>query len=163
MRIQPLHDHLLVRPILKGDLSKAGLIIPAMVAKNAPFRYADVIEVGTGRVNAEGKTVQLVVKVGDVVAFAKGAGLDVPVETDAGEEILLLIQERYVLGIVHDLKRPSSIIGMDGHLLDMQPVSRARPDSVYKNIDELDRQAKDWPEFGNNTADHVDEETHDGD
>ena len=156
MRIQPLHANLLVRPILKGDLSRGGLIMPTIAAKNAPFRYADVVETGTGRVNAEGKTIPLTVKAGDVVAFAKGAGLELPIETDTGEEILLLLEERYVLGIVHGLKRPTAILGLDGHLLDMEPQSRGRPDVVYKNQDELDRQAKDWPEFGT-TTDHVDE------
>jgi len=147
VRIQPLADQLLIKPILSGDTTRTGLLIPSIARGNAPYRFGDVVEVGTGRVNAQGVTVPLVVKQGDVVAYAKGAGLELPIETDTGESMMLLLPERYVLGIVHDYRRPTSIEGLDGRLLEMTPQSSAKPDVAYKNIDDLDRCKVDWPQF----------------
>jgi co-chaperonin GroES (HSP10) len=133
VRIQPLHAQLLVAPIPFGAESKAGLLIPEIARNNHPFRYADVVEVGVGRTNAEGKTVPLQCRVGDVVAFAKGAGLEIPIEDEKGERIMLLLDEKFVLGIVHDLKRSSGITGLDGKILAMTPTSLAKPDVGYEN------------------------------
>src|SRR5262245_13389821 len=130
MRIVPLHAQLLIRPVLQGDITRTGLLIPSIARGNAPYRFGDVVEAGPGRVNAQGTLVPLTCKPGDVVAYAKGAGLDIPIEIDDGEEMLVLLDERYVLGIVHDYRRPTSIMGADGRLLDMAPASRARPDIV---------------------------------
>jgi co-chaperonin GroES (HSP10) len=139
MRIQPLHAQLLVRPHAAGSTTKGGLLVPSIAMNNAPYRYGDVVEVGRGRINANGINIPLQVEAGQVIAYAKNAGLEVPIETDDGEEVLTLIDEKFVLGIVHGLERPSILTGIDGRLLMMQPSSRAMPDSAAKNREELER------------------------
>lgn len=157
MRIKPLHDQLVVKPIENGAYSSGGLLIPSIARNNSPYRYGDVVEVGSGRVNSEGKKVGCVCKKGDVVAYARNSGVEFPIYDDDGvEEVVLLISEKYVLGRVEGLKRNSSLMGIDGKLMMMMPQSMAKADSSYKNIEDLSRQAKDWPEFGD-SSDHVDE------
>jgi co-chaperonin GroES (HSP10) len=159
MKIQPLHDQLVVAPIADGKYTKGGLLVPDVARDSAPYRFADVLEVGTGRTNNAGVNIPCVCKAGDVIAFAKGAGIEFPLRDAEGEEkVVLLLSEKYVLGIVHDLPRPSLIYDRDGELMRMSPQSSALPDSVYKNRDELDRATVDW---GVDTSDHVDEETTD--
>jgi len=153
MRLQPLHRQLLVRPNAEGDVSAGGLLIPETVTSKVPYRFGEVLAVGTGSVNGQGQTVPCICQVGDVVAYARNAGLEIPVDA----MVQLLIDERYILARVHDLPVASVLSGVDGRLLAMEPRSHAKADSVYKNIDELDRQAKDWPGFGDN-RDHQDED-----
>lgn len=135
MRLQPLHSNLIIRPRVNADTTDTGLLIPDIAKGNMPYRFGTVVDVGTGRVNAEGKTIPLVVKTGDVVAYAKGAGVEFPMDN----EVLLLLEEKYVLGIAHDLPVASLLTGIDGRLLKMAPLSRAMPDSAAKNREELER------------------------
>lgn len=138
MRIQPLYDNLVIRPRVNSPVTKSGFLIPDIARSSSPFRYGEVIETGTGRVNAEGKVVPLVCKAGDVVCYAKGAGTEIPLETEASSEVVLLLPERYVMGIVHDMPQQTLLTGLDGRLLTMQPTSRAMPDSAAKNREEIE-------------------------
>ena len=138
MRIQPLYDNLVIRPRVNSPVTKSGFLIPDIARSSSPFRYGEVIETGTGRVNAEGKVVPLVCKPGDVVCYAKGAGTEIPLETENSEEVVLLLPERYVMGIVHDLPVQTVIQGLDGRLLAMTPSSRAMPDVAAKNREEAE-------------------------
>ncbi len=138
MRLEPLHENLIIRPRVNSDVSKGGLLIPDVAKQSEPYRFGECIAVGTGRVNAEGKNVPLVVKAGDVVAYAKGAGTEFPLDN----EVVLLLPERYVLAIAHDLPQETRISGTDGRLLSMMPSSRAMPDSAAKNREELELAAR---------------------
>lgn len=138
MKIQPLHDQLLVRPRVISNTTRSGFLIPDVAKQSSPFRYGEVVAVGIGRTNAEGLTVPLQCKAGDCVAYAKGAGLEMPIETDTGEEVLVLLPEKFVLGIVTDLPMPTTITGVDGRLLAMMPTSRAMPDSAAKMREEAE-------------------------
>ena len=138
MKITPLYDNLVIRPRTNSPVTKAGFLIPEIARQSHPFRYGEVIAAGTGRVNAEGKTVPLVCKAGDVVCYAKGAGTEIPVEDENSSEVVLLLPERYVMGIVHDLPQQTMIQGLDGRLMSMVPTSRAMPDSAAKNREELE-------------------------
>lgn len=134
MKLQPIYDRILVLPIPDGSLSKGGLLIPSVAKASSPFQYGDVIAVGTGRVNLEGKLVPLTVSVGQVVMYIRKAGAVVPVTDDAGDDIPhVLIREPDIMAIVHDLPRQSLITGVDGRLLQMIPTSKGLPDSVYEN------------------------------
>lgn len=138
MRIQPLHSNLIIRPRANSDVSRGGIAIPGIAKASYPFRFGEVLEVGTGRVNAEGKVIPLNVKAGDIVCYAKGAGTEIPLETDTSSEIVVLLGEQYVLGIVHDLPQQTLIQGLDGRLLAMAPTSRAMPDSAAKMREEAE-------------------------
>lgn len=138
MRLQPIHDRILVLPIAEGQVSKGGLLLPDIAMSSRVFQYGDVVAVGTGRINVEGKQVPLVVKVGDVVQYPRKAGIVVPVTNDQGEDVPhALMREVDVFAIVHDLPRQTMITGVDGRLLSMIPTSKGIPDAAYQNEEEL--------------------------
>ncbi len=138
MKLTPLYDQLIIRPRVNSPTTKSGFLIPDIARASHPFRYGEVLAVGGGRVNAEGATVPLQCQVGDVVCYAKGAGTEIPIEHESGEEVVLLLPERYVMAKVHDLPVQTLIAGVDGRLLAMMPTSRAMPDSAAKNREELE-------------------------
>jgi len=90
----PLHDRILVRRAEVDDAVRGGIIIPDS-AKEKP-REGDVISVGKGKSNDEGKVFPLDVKAGDRVLFGQYSGTEIKID---GEE-LLTMREEEVLGIV---------------------------------------------------------------
>ncbi len=78
----PLHDRILVRRIEEGETVRGGIIIPDS-AKEKP-QEGEVIAVGKGKSNDEGKTFPLDVKAGDRVLFGKWAGTEIKID---GEEL----------------------------------------------------------------------------
>ena len=71
MKVHPLHDRVLLKRIEEQEVKRGGIIIPD-TAKEKP-QEAEVIEVGKGRVNDDGKTIPLVVKKGDRSSSASTA------------------------------------------------------------------------------------------
>jgi chaperonin GroES len=90
----PLHDRILVRRLEEGATVQGGIIIPDS-AKEKPLE-GEVISVGKGKSNDEGKVFPLDVKSGDQVLFGKYSGTEVKID---GED-LLIMREEEVLGIV---------------------------------------------------------------
>ena len=90
----PLHDRILVRRIEEGESIRGGIIIPDS-AKEKP-QQGEVISVGKGKSNDEGKVFPLDVKAGDNILFGKYAGTEIKID---GEE-LLIMREEEVLGIL---------------------------------------------------------------
>jgi chaperonin GroES len=90
----PLHDRILVRRIEEGESVRGGIIIPDS-AKEKP-QEGEVISVGKGKSNDEGKVFPLDVKKGDRVLFGKYSGTEIKID---GEE-LLIMREEEVLGIL---------------------------------------------------------------
>jgi len=90
----PLHDRILVRRIEEGETVRGGIIIPD-TAKEKP-QEGEVISVGKGKSNDEGKVFPLDVKSGDRVLFGKYAGTEIKID---GEEFLIMREEE-VLGIL---------------------------------------------------------------
>ncbi len=139
MKIAPTYDRILILPIPEGKVSKGGLLIPAIAERSRVFTYGDVVAVGTGRINAEGKVVPLTLKVGDVAMFARKAGVLVPIPDDDGDDVEhVLLREPDVMAVVTGLARDTGLIGSDGRLLSMVPTSKGLPDVVYKNREEMD-------------------------
>ena len=68
----PLHDRILVRRIEEGESIRGGIIIPDS-AKEKP-QQGEVISVGKGKSNDEGKVFPLDVKAGDSILFGKYSG-----------------------------------------------------------------------------------------
>jgi len=141
MIIVPLFDRILVRPIDdEAPQTKGGLVIPQVALGKRAYQYGEAIAVGPGRCDAHGVTVACTVKVGDVVAFPRSAGVPFPLLDDAGrEEVVYVLREPEILATVTGLERASSIVGLDGAMLAMAPVSLARPDAAYKNLDDVAR------------------------
>jgi chaperonin GroES len=90
----PLHDRILVRRVEEEKSVRGGIIIPDS-AKEKP-QEGEVISVGKGKSNAEGKVFPLDVRAGDRVLFGKYSVTEVKID---GEE-LLIMREEEVLGIV---------------------------------------------------------------
>ena len=93
-KFTPLHDRLLVRRIEEGETTRGGIIIPDS-AKEKP-QEGEVISVGKGKSNDEGKVFPLAVKEGDRILFGKYSGTEIKID---GEE-LLIMREEEVLGIL---------------------------------------------------------------
>ena len=90
----PLHDRLLVRRIEEGESIRGGIIIPD-TAKEKP-QEGEVIAVGKGKSNDEGKVFHLDVKAGDRILFGKWGGTEIKID---GEDFLIM-KEDEVLGIL---------------------------------------------------------------
>jgi len=90
----PLHDRILVKRIEEGESIRGGIIIPDS-AKEKP-QEGQVISVGKGKSNDEGKVFPLDVKAGDSVLFGKYSGTEIKLD---GEEFLIMREEE-VLGIL---------------------------------------------------------------
>ena len=94
MPFQPLNDRILVQRIERDSMSKGGIIIPD-TAKEKP-QEGEVVAVGTGARDENGKIVELDVKAGDRVLFGKWSGTEVKLN---GED-LLIMKESDIMGIV---------------------------------------------------------------
>src|SRR5437764_13269431 len=93
-KLTPLHDRILVRRREGQESVRSGIIIPDS-AKEKP-QEGEVIAVGKGKSNDEGKVFPLDVKAGDRILFGKYSGTEVKID---GEE-LIIMREEEVLGIV---------------------------------------------------------------
>ena len=92
----PLHDRILVRRIDEGESIRGGIIIPES-AKEKPME-GEVIAVGKGKSNDEGKIFPLDVKSGNRILFGKYSGTEIKID---GVEFLIMREEE-VLGIVKE-------------------------------------------------------------
>jgi chaperonin GroES len=90
----PLHDRILVRRVDEGETVRGGIIIPD-TAKEKP-QEGEVIAVGKGKSNDEGKVFPLDVQSGDRILFGKYSGTEIKID---GEEFLIMREEE-VLGIL---------------------------------------------------------------
>jgi len=93
-KFTPLHDRILVRRLEEGETVRGGIIIPDS-AKEKP-QQGEVISVGKGKSNDEGKVFPLDVKAGDTILFGKYSGSEIKLD---GED-LLIMREEEVLGIL---------------------------------------------------------------
>jgi len=94
MKVRPLRDRVLVKPLTEKEVVKGGIIIPD-TAKEKP-NEGEVIAVGSGRVLEDGKVQPLDVKKGDKVIYSKYGGTEIKIE---GEEHILM-KEEDILGII---------------------------------------------------------------
>jgi chaperonin GroES len=94
MKIRPLNNRVLIKRIEELTRTPGGLFLPD-TAKEKPIE-GEVLAVGEGRVDDNGKLVPMAVKVGDRIVFSKYSGTEIKLE---GEEYLLM-REDDVLGIV---------------------------------------------------------------
>ena len=94
MKFRPLHDRVLVRRIEQNEKTAGGIIIPD-TAKEKPME-GEILAVGSGSRNEDGKVVPLDVKAGDRVLFGKWSGTEVKID---GED-LIIMKESDLLGII---------------------------------------------------------------
>ena len=94
VNIKPLGDRVLVHPLEEKEVKKGGIIIPD-TAKEKP-QEGEVVALGTGKRDEDGKIIEFTVKKGDKVLISKYGGTEVKLD---GQEVLI-INESDILGIV---------------------------------------------------------------
>jgi len=93
-KIKPLGDRVIVKPKEAEETTKGGLILPD-TAKEKPIEGI-IVAIGAGKVTDDGKTIAMLVKVGDVILYGKYSGTEVKID---GEEYLIM-RESDIYGIV---------------------------------------------------------------
>ena len=94
VNLKPLGDRLVVEPKEREQTTASGLVLPE-TAKEKP-QEGEVIAVGPGRRDDDGKRVAMDVAVGDIVLYAKYGGTEVKID----DKKLLILKESDVLAIV---------------------------------------------------------------
>ena len=94
MKFRPLHDRVVVKRVEEEGKTKGGIIIPD-TAKEKP-QEGEVIAVGPGARDDNGKIHALDVKKGDRILFGKWSGTEVKIDGDD----LLIMKESDILGVV---------------------------------------------------------------
>jgi chaperonin GroES len=89
MKLKPLGDRVLVKPVKEDEMTKSGIVLPDTVDKEKKAE-GEIIAIGIGK-----KIAELGLKVGDKVLFGKYGGDEVEVD---GEECKILTHED-VLGV----------------------------------------------------------------
>jgi len=95
INLRPLGDRVLVEPSEQEDTFAGGMLILPETAKEKPQR-GSVLAVGAGRRDENGKRIDMDLKAGDVVIFAKYAGTEIKLD---GKK-LLIMKETDILGVV---------------------------------------------------------------
>jgi chaperonin GroES len=91
VKIHPLGDRLVVKPSEREERTKSGIVLPDTV-KERP-QEGKVIATGPGRLTDEGKRLEMDVKVGDTVIYAKYGGTEIKIE----DEDLIILRESDIL------------------------------------------------------------------
>jgi chaperonin GroES len=93
MKVKPLSDRVLVRPLEEVEMKKGGIIIPD-TAKERPMQ-GEIIEVGPGRIE-DGKKIGMEVKKGDKILYGKYSGTEVTID----EIEYLIMRESDILAVL---------------------------------------------------------------
>lgn len=92
-KFTPLGDRVLVKRIESDERTQGGIIIPDAAKERA--QTAQVVAVGTGRIDNNGKIIPMHVKVNDKIYFGKYSG------TEVGDDYLIM-REEDILGIIEE-------------------------------------------------------------
>lgn len=96
LKLKPLGDRLVVKPLESEEVTPSGIVLPE-TAKEKPQK-GEVMAVGPGARDEDGKRIAMDVKVKDKVLFAKYAGTEFKID---GEKLLIL-RESDILAILED-------------------------------------------------------------
>ena len=91
IKLQPLADRVVVKPIEREEVTRGGIVLPDTV-KERP-QEGEVLAVGPGKLSEDGKRIPLDVKVGDIVVYAKYGGTEIKVD----DEELIILNESNIL------------------------------------------------------------------
>mgnify|MGYP006090210919 FL=1 len=98
MKFRPLHDRVLIKVLDSEEKTSGGIIIPD-TAKEKP-QEGEVVAVGPGAKNEDGKLTPMDVKNGDIVLFGKWSGTEVKID---GKEYSIM-KESDIMGITKSKK-----------------------------------------------------------
>ncbi|MGH2619087.1 MAG: co-chaperone GroES [Anaerolineales bacterium] len=96
IKFKPLADRLVVKPLEEEEVTASGIVLPE-TAKEKPQK-GEVLSVGPGARDEDGDRIEMDVKVGDRILFAKYGGTEIKVDGDK----LLILRESDVLAIITD-------------------------------------------------------------
>ena len=96
MKLKPLGDRLVVEPKERESTTASGVVLPE-TAKEKP-QEGEVIAVGPGRRDEDGKRIKMDVEVGDIVLYAKYGGTEVKID----DKKVLILKESDVLAILEN-------------------------------------------------------------
>jgi chaperonin GroES len=91
MSLRPLSDRIIVKRLEQETKTSSGIVIPDSAVEKPD--QGQVLSVGPGRLNDQGKRVEIDVKVGDRILFGKYAGQSVKID---GDELLVLREDDIV-------------------------------------------------------------------
>ena len=94
MKLKPLGDRVVVKPVEQKEVKKGGIIIPD-TAKEKP-QEGEIVAAGKGKISDDGKLIPMDVKVGDKILYGKYSGTEVKLED---VEYIIMHQDD-ILGIV---------------------------------------------------------------
>ena len=94
INVKPLSDRVLVKPLEEKEVKKGGIIIPD-TAKEKP-QEGEVVALGTGKRDEDGKKIEFTVKNGDKVLISKYGGTEIKIE----DTTYLIMREDDILGII---------------------------------------------------------------
>ena len=94
MKLRPLGDRVVLKPVEREEKTKSGIVLPD-TAKEKP-QEGQVVAVGPGGLDEAGKLIPVDVKTGDRVLFGKWSGTEVTLD---GEE-LLIMKESDIMGVL---------------------------------------------------------------
>lgn len=95
MKLKPLADRVVVKPLREDETTKSGIVIPDTVEKERPEK-GEILEVGPGKILENGDRRPISVNVGDIVLFKKYS----PDEFKLNGEDLLLLEESDLIGVL---------------------------------------------------------------
>lgn len=96
MKLTPINDRIIVKPIKEAEVTKSGIVLPDTIDKERPER-GEIIAVGSGKILDNGQKKEMSVKVGDKVMFKKYSPDEIKIEN----EEYLVIKEDDILAIIN--------------------------------------------------------------
>lgn len=95
MNIKPLSDYILIKPIKEQEKTKSGILLPETADKERP-EQGEVIAVGPGKRNPDGRIIPMDIKVGQKVLFTKYG----PNEIKVNDKEYLIAKQEDILAII---------------------------------------------------------------
>jgi len=91
IKLQPLADRVVVKPIEKEEKTKSGIYLPDTAREKT--QEGEILAAGPGRTGEDGKRIALDVKVGDTVVYTKYGGTEIKIDDDE----LIILRESDIL------------------------------------------------------------------
>lgn len=92
--LKPLGNRVVVKPVEEDDVTASGIVLPES-AKEKPQK-GEILAIGPGERDDDGKRIELDVAEGDIVLYAKYSGTEIKMD----DEKLLILRESDILAIV---------------------------------------------------------------
>jgi chaperonin GroES len=95
LKLRPLGDRVVIEPTEREETFAGGALVLPDTAKEKP-QQGQIVAVGVGRLDDNGKRVAMEVKVGDQVLYAKYAGAEIKIDNKK----VLILKEADILAVV---------------------------------------------------------------